>query len=86
MGDEITRPARFAEVVCAQQLREALQSRSAPSLVPPEGLRAERTAPWNENDPVIQKAYLEQLVECAPEAITTADANGVREPVRGGPL
>ena len=73
MGDEITQPARFAEGVRAQQLREALQCRSAPSLVPPEGLRAERTAPWNENDPVIQKAYLEQLVECAPEAITILD-------------
>jgi len=74
MGEKITRPANSAEVSRAKHLKEALHrgvptlSRTgehpvAPTLAPATALE----------DPAIQKAYLEQLVECAPEAISILD-------------
>ena len=73
MGDEITQPAHSVEFVRAKQLQEALRRDSTPVMVTPGELRREWTPAWDENDPAIQKAYLEQLVECAPEAISILD-------------
>ncbi len=78
MGDKITRPAKSAELARAQFLRDALQ-RGKPALsLPPEdpALAAEKIASasaFAPDSPELQKAYLEQLVECAPEAISILD-------------
>jgi two-component system, cell cycle sensor histidine kinase and response regulator CckA len=75
MGDEITQPAQFAEFVRAKYLQEALRRSSPPALASPEEVaRPEWIPAWNDSDPAIQRAYLEQLVECAPEAISILDA------------
>src|SRR6266404_5590986 len=74
MGDEFTQPAQSAEFVRAKYLQEALRRGSLPALVSAEDPTRPQCAPaWDENDPAIHKAYLEQLVECAPEAISILD-------------
>jgi two-component system, cell cycle sensor histidine kinase and response regulator CckA len=73
MGDHVTRPAGSADLARAKSLKDALVrgtprlSRGADSGVV--------TSPENSPDftfglPDVQKAYLEQLVECTPEAIS----------------
>jgi two-component system cell cycle sensor histidine kinase/response regulator CckA len=70
MGDNITQPAQSAELARAKFLREALERRS-PAL---HGLSAECITPsFGTDSPELQRAYLEQLVECAPEAISILD-------------
>jgi len=79
MGDNITQPAASAELSRAKFLREALQ-RGTPALsgaaetttAAPEPIPsfAPSFAP---DSPELQRAYLEQLVECAPEAISILD-------------
>jgi two-component system, cell cycle sensor histidine kinase and response regulator CckA len=79
MGDKVTRPAKSADLARARFLQQALE-RGTPTLSHPESQAAAATkqAPvFTEEDPVfnfdspeVEKAYLEQLVECAPEAIT----------------
>src|SRR5277367_1624530 len=70
MGDNITQPAQSAELSRAKFLREALQRRS-PAL---HGPAAESITPsFGIDSPELQRAYLEQLVECAPEAISILD-------------
>jgi PAS domain S-box-containing protein len=55
-------------------LKEALRRGAPPILSTPEECLIQEWVPsWDENDPVVQKAYLDQLVECAPEAITILD-------------
>src|SRR5580692_2188020 len=74
MGDEITQPAQSGDLVRAKALQEALRRGSQPAMVSsPAARRGEWTPAWDEQDPLIQKAYLEQLVECAPEAISILD-------------
>jgi two-component system cell cycle sensor histidine kinase/response regulator CckA len=74
MGDEITQPAHSGEFVRAKYLQEALRRGSPPSLVSSDESFLPETAPaWAGNDPAIQRAYLDQLVECAPEAISVLD-------------
>jgi PAS domain S-box-containing protein len=78
MGDHITRPATSAELSRAKFLREALQRRTqALSSAPVNGTAAptlEAIIPCFTTDSLeLQRAYLEQLVECAPEAITILD-------------
>ena len=74
MGDEITQPAQSAELVRAKVLQEALRRGSPPAMVTPQMTqRRQWTSAWDEQDPAIQRAYLEQLVECAPEAISILD-------------
>ncbi len=75
MGDEITRPAGSAEILRAKFLKAVLNSGAPPSL------RHSETAPqltarksWTE-DAEIQKAYLEELFENAPEAISVLDTD-----------
>lgn len=74
MGDKITRRAKSAELLRAEFLKEALQ-RGTPALSHPGDPAAASFAPGLTPDSLeVQKAYLEQLVECAPEAISILDA------------
>jgi PAS domain S-box-containing protein len=74
MGEEITQTTQSAEFLRAKYLKEALRRGSPPSLsVSQDGLMQELAPAWDVDDPVIQRAYLDQLVECAPEAITILD-------------
>ncbi len=73
MGEDITQPTQPAAFVRAKYLKDALRRGSAPALSNPAELMPEY-APADADDPVIQKAYLDQLVECAPEAITILDS------------
>ena len=74
MGDHITQPATSAELSRAKFLREALQRRTQVVTGPADtfAVPAESATglSFANESPELQKAYLEQLVECAPEAIT----------------
>ncbi|MFZ0801099.1 MAG: PAS domain S-box protein [Terriglobales bacterium] len=76
MGDKITRPALSVDQVRARFLREALHN-GEPVLSAPEvgaGVVGEPVLSHLDSEsPELQKAYLEQLVECAPEAISILD-------------
>jgi two-component system, cell cycle sensor histidine kinase and response regulator CckA len=75
MGEKLTQPAHPA-FLRAKFLKAALESGVPPSLSrsgPPEKPAASpSTIEWAQ-DPGLQKAYLEQLLEGAPEAITILD-------------
>jgi two-component system cell cycle sensor histidine kinase/response regulator CckA len=71
MGDNITQPATSAELARAQFLREALQRRTL-ALSDPAATEL-ITPSFATDSPELQRAYLEQLVECAPEAISILD-------------
>ena len=76
MGDHITQPATSAELSRAKFLREALQRRTHVLSGPPENVTGEPEADIpgvSTSTPELQNAYLEQLVECTPEAITILD-------------
>ncbi len=76
MGDHITRPAMSAELSRAKFLREALQRRTPLVSSPAEIITATSEAVTSSiapDSPELQREYLEQLVECAPEAITILD-------------
>jgi PAS domain S-box-containing protein len=75
MGDNITQPAKSAELARARLLRQALQSREpALSHLGEDTAGSTATASSFASDsPELQRAYLEQLVECAPEAISILD-------------
>src|SRR4029077_11294153 len=73
MGDDVTQPAQSVELERARQLQEALRRGGSPAMVSPGELRRESTPAWDESDPAILRAYLEQLVECASEAICILD-------------
>jgi two-component system cell cycle sensor histidine kinase/response regulator CckA len=75
MGDEVTQPAESAELLRAKLLQEALQ-RGTPTLThtgDASPVTAAQTPAFNPDSPEVQKAYLEQLVECTPEAISILD-------------
>ena len=74
MGDEVTQTGQSAAFVRAKYLKEALRRGAPPSLSTAEDCLIQEWAPTlGEGDPVVQKAYLDQLVECAPESITILD-------------
>ena len=73
MGEDITQPTQSAGFVRAKYLKDALR-RGSPPAMSGTGPLMQEVAAWGEDDPVIQKAYLDQLVECAPEAITILDS------------
>jgi PAS domain S-box-containing protein len=74
MGDDVTQTTQPAGFVRAKYLKEALRRGTPPILSTPEDCLIQEWAPaWDDGDPVVQKAYLDQLVECAPEAITILD-------------
>src|SRR5229473_8117855 len=73
MGEKITRPAKSADLRRARLLKDALQRGSPPALRHPQdpSLADRSTAPTNGADHLeVQRAYLDQLVEDAPEAIS----------------
>jgi PAS domain S-box-containing protein len=77
MGDHITQPATAAELSRAKFLKEKLQRRN--QVLSSLGESITETSPpispsFASDSPELQRAYLEQLVECAPEAITILDA------------
>jgi two-component system, cell cycle sensor histidine kinase and response regulator CckA len=73
MGEDITQPTQSAGFVRAKYLKDALR-RGSPPAISGTGPLMQQVAAWGDDDPVIQKAYLDQLVECAPEAITILDS------------
>jgi PAS domain S-box-containing protein len=73
MGEDITQPTQSAGFVRAKYLKDALRRGSPPAMSGTAPLM-QQVAASGEDDPVIQKAYLDQLVECAPEAITILDS------------
>jgi PAS domain S-box-containing protein len=74
MGDDITQPTQSAGFVRAKYLKEALRRGSPPTMsTPGETIIPDWAPAPGEDDPVVQRAYLDQLVECAPEAITILD-------------
>ncbi|HEY1262952.1 MAG TPA: PAS domain S-box protein [Terriglobales bacterium] len=77
MGDDITQPVSPATILRARFLKAALESGVAPALThpAPETAAMHRVAiqNWLLDVPEVQKAYLEQLIESAPEAITLLD-------------
>jgi two-component system, cell cycle sensor histidine kinase and response regulator CckA len=74
MGDDVTQTSQPAAFVRAKYLKEALRRGSPPILSTPEDCLIQEWAPgWDDDDPVVQKAYLDQLVECAPESVTILD-------------
>ena len=76
MGDNVTQPSQSAGFVRAKYLKEALRRGAAPVLSTPEDPFIPAWAPpWDDGDSVVHKAYLDQLVECAPEAITILDTS-----------
>ena len=77
MGDKIARTTKSADLSRAKALREALQ-RGAPKLSTSD---PEFHPPTNGSSSIsesseLQNAYLEQLIECAPEAISILDRDG----------
>jgi len=70
MGDDITQPAKTAEKSRAKFLRQAMQ-KGTPVLSNLGGTCDTVSLP--PESPELQKAYLEQLIECAPEAISILD-------------
>jgi two-component system, cell cycle sensor histidine kinase and response regulator CckA len=75
MGEKITRPPRSSDHARAKLLREALQNSSPGLSIPTNGNGANGSS--TNSDPENsewQKAYFEQLIECAPAAIGILDA------------
>ena len=81
MGGKISQPAKLWDLARARLLRETLRGGASPSLM--SGEISEQAAPmvgtmaWTERDREVQKAYLEQLIEYAPEAVSILDTNFV---------
>jgi two-component system cell cycle sensor histidine kinase/response regulator CckA len=74
MGDDLTQQTQSEGVVRAKYLRDALRRGSPPSLnSTANSLIPDWQSSFDDADPIIQKAYLDQLVECAPEAVTILD-------------
>ena len=81
MGGKISQPAKLWDLARARLLRDTLRGGASPSLI--SGELSEQVAPaagtvaWTERDREVQKAYLEQLIEYAPEAVSILDTNFV---------
>src|SRR6478736_863289 len=76
MGDKVTQATESAGFVRAKYLKEALRRGSPPTLSTQQDcLLPDWATGWDDGDPIVQKAYLDQLVECAPEAITILDTS-----------
>ncbi len=76
MGDKVTQSTESGGFVRAKYLKEALRRGAPPTLSTSQDCLLPEWAPaWDDGDPIVQKAYLDQLVECAPEAITILDTS-----------
>jgi two-component system, cell cycle sensor histidine kinase and response regulator CckA len=73
MGDKITRPPRSTDRARAKFLREALQYATPLLSSPGNGTQAEPSS-CKIDQSEWPRAYFEQLVECAPEAISILDS------------
>jgi PAS domain S-box-containing protein len=74
MGDKITRPTVSADHVRVRFLREALHNNAAALSAPGSGTAiVSGSSHLDPESAELQGAYLEQLVECAPEAISILD-------------
>jgi two-component system, cell cycle sensor histidine kinase and response regulator CckA len=73
MGDKITRPPRSTGRVRGKLLREALQCTTPVLSSPANGTQPELTSRTIDHSEW-PRAYFEQLVECAPEAISILDS------------
>lgn len=75
MGDHLTQPSQSAALQRARFLKAALQSGAHPALSHANNdPREDEALPLIEESPDVQKAYLEHLIENAPEAISILDA------------
>ncbi|MBV9480049.1 MAG: PAS domain S-box protein [Acidobacteria bacterium] len=74
MGDWLSQPTRAAELLRAKFLKAVLDSGDSPSLFSSE-TREQSKLRSSPDDPEIQKAYLDELFENAPEAITVLDTD-----------
>ncbi|HZQ21320.1 MAG TPA: PAS domain S-box protein [Terriglobales bacterium] len=78
MGDKITRSTNKSEVARAKVLRESLHRGSVPALIANSPasteLKPRQAVDWADLNTEMQRAYLEQLVECTPEAISVLNA------------
>jgi two-component system, cell cycle sensor histidine kinase and response regulator CckA len=83
MGDKVTQPDKSANLKRAKALKESRLRGSPPQLVPPETEADAQlgssngdftSTDWIEFNTEVQRAYLEQLVDCAPEAISILNA------------
>ena len=74
MGEKITRGPKSADLARAKLLKEALQQGSPPALLESKGTVGNgdevTSSSWSDDDPEVHRAFLEQLVECTPEAIS----------------
>ena len=71
MGDNFTQPAKPAELLRARLLREALErGATLLSRVADYPVEAEATPDFDPESVEVQKAYLEELLECTPEALS----------------
>ena len=75
MGDRLTPAISSAAMLRAKFLKATLESGSRPSLSRNPPAVEDSVPAWLDNETEIQKAYLEQLVESAPEAITILDTS-----------
>jgi len=76
MGENITQSIKSAALLRAKFLKAALQSGSPPSLLAPKqqsSIASRNEQIWLGDRPDVQRAYLEQLFENAPEAISILD-------------
>jgi two-component system cell cycle sensor histidine kinase/response regulator CckA len=71
MGEKITRQAE-EDVARVKLLRQAL-ARGVREFLPGQAADSDPGSFLTSDNPEIQKAYLEQLLECAPEALTILD-------------
>jgi two-component system cell cycle sensor histidine kinase/response regulator CckA len=74
MGDRVTQPISSAATLRAKFLKATLESGAPPSMSQnPSANTIAGISIWEQESAEVQKAYLEQLVDCAPEAITILD-------------
>jgi two-component system cell cycle sensor histidine kinase/response regulator CckA len=72
MGDRFTRSADQFDLARVKQLKDALE-RGTPKLSRSSDSTLQESSAVDPNTFAIQRAYLEDLVECAPEAVSIVD-------------
>jgi len=76
VGEQLTQPAASADFQRAKERADALRRGVLPELVMQGETRIRTVAPdWETAGPDIPKTYLDQVVECSPDAITILDAS-----------
>jgi PAS domain S-box-containing protein len=73
MGGKITRPATSADLARAKFLKNALQQGKPSFTRPPDVPDPSPSEVSNQDTLALQRAFLEDLVECAPEAATVLE-------------